>query len=92
MIRQLRMLQLHLAKVDSSTTLDYKLSDLHLVSRLYKWVCNLVRCSLVYLMVLYLQRFGTSSVPTFTIGAALFRGDWEQAVNLILQPRDGDIL
>ncbi|MCO5550021.1 hypothetical protein L7F22_003498 [Adiantum nelumboides] len=39
-----------------------------------------------------LQRFGTGSVPTFTVGAALLRGQWEAAVNLILQPRDGDIL
>ncbi|MCO5603733.1 hypothetical protein L7F22_057885 [Adiantum nelumboides] len=37
-----------------------------------------------------LQRFGTGSVPTFTVGAALLRGEWEAAVNLILQPRDAD--
>lgn len=37
-----------------------------------------------------LQRFGTSSVPTFTVGAALLRGEWETALNLILQPRDGE--
>lgn len=37
-----------------------------------------------------LQRFGTSSVPTFTIGAALLRGEWEAAVSLILQPREGE--
>eukprot|EP00250_Pteridium_aquilinum_P011521 c20125_g1_i1 orf=439-2703(-) len=37
-----------------------------------------------------LQRFGTGAVPTFTVGAALLRGDWEAAVHLILQPRDGE--
>eukprot|EP00249_Psilotum_nudum_P012522 c23830_g1_i2 orf=290-1879(+) len=37
-----------------------------------------------------LQRFGTGSVPTFMIGAALLRGEWKNAVDLILQPRDGE--
>ncbi|KAK3926792.1 Pseudouridylate synthase 7-like protein [Frankliniella fusca] len=36
-----------------------------------------------------LQRFGTNkAVPTHCIGKALFLGDWEKAVDLILQPRD----
>ncbi|XLS60362.1 hypothetical protein HN51_014590 [Arachis hypogaea] len=39
-----------------------------------------------------LQRFGSGSVPTHLIGAALFRGEWELAVDMILDPRDGDIL
>ncbi|KAF1892198.1 hypothetical protein Lal_00036557 [Lupinus albus] len=39
-----------------------------------------------------LQRFGSGSVPTHLIGAALLRGEWEVAVDLILDPRDGDIL
>ncbi|MED6123561.1 hypothetical protein PIB30_050248 [Stylosanthes scabra] len=38
------------------------------------------------------DRFGSGSVPTHLIGAALFRGEWELAVDLILDPRDGDIL
>lgn len=37
-----------------------------------------------------LQRFGTGAVPTFTVGAALLRGEWEAAVHLILQPRDDE--
>ncbi|KAK1374138.1 TRUD domain-containing protein [Heracleum sosnowskyi] len=39
-----------------------------------------------------LQRFGSGSVPTHMIGAALFRGEWKAAVNMILDPREGDIL
>ena len=39
-----------------------------------------------------LQRFGSGSVPTHLIGAALLRGEWETAVSLILDPREGDIL
>ncbi|WMV11765.1 hypothetical protein MTR67_005150, partial [Solanum verrucosum] len=39
-----------------------------------------------------LQRFGSSSVPTHLIGAALLRGEWKAAVSLILDPREGDIL
>ncbi|KAL1350545.1 hypothetical protein AAHE18_06G032000 [Arachis hypogaea] len=37
-----------------------------------------------------LQRFGSGSVPTHLIGAALFRGEWELAVDMILDPRDGE--
>uniref|UniRef100_A0A7N2L635 TRUD domain-containing protein n=1 Tax=Quercus lobata TaxID=97700 RepID=A0A7N2L635_QUELO len=39
-----------------------------------------------------LQRFGSGSVPTHLIGAALFRGEWKAAVSMILDPREGDIL
>ncbi|KAE8751515.1 hypothetical protein FOCC_FOCC001762 [Frankliniella occidentalis] len=36
-----------------------------------------------------LQRFGTNiAVPTHSVGKCLFLGDWEKAVNLILQPRE----
>ncbi|EPY54124.1 pseudouridine synthase [Schizosaccharomyces cryophilus OY26] len=34
-----------------------------------------------------LQRFGTSSVGTHTIGIALLQSDWKKAVELILSPR-----
>ncbi|XP_034707286.1 multisubstrate pseudouridine synthase 7 isoform X3 [Vitis riparia] len=37
-----------------------------------------------------LQRFGSGSVPTHLIGAALLRGEWETAVSLILDPREGE--
>ncbi|XP_020212407.1 multisubstrate pseudouridine synthase 7 [Cajanus cajan] len=37
-----------------------------------------------------LQRFGSGSVPTHLIGAALLRGEWRLAVDLILDPRDGE--
>lgn len=37
-----------------------------------------------------LQRFGSGSVPTHRIGAALLRGEWKCAVDLILDPRDGE--
>ncbi|KAG4928903.1 hypothetical protein JHK84_054451 [Glycine max] len=39
-----------------------------------------------------LQRFGSGSLPTHLIGAALLRGEWKLAVDMILDPRDGDIL
>ncbi|XP_037472825.1 pseudouridylate synthase 7 homolog [Triticum dicoccoides] len=37
-----------------------------------------------------LQRFGSGSVPTHRIGAALLRGEWKNAVNLVLDPREGE--
>ncbi|KAJ6775270.1 TRNA PSEUDOURIDINE SYNTHASE D [Salix purpurea] len=37
-----------------------------------------------------LQRFGTGSVPTHLIGAALLRGEWKTAVSMILDPREGE--
>ncbi|KAK9818577.1 hypothetical protein WJX74_001807 [Apatococcus lobatus] len=33
-----------------------------------------------------LQRFGTGGIPTHRIGAALLRGEWREAVWLIMQP------
>ena len=39
-----------------------------------------------------IQRFGSGSVPTHLIGAALLRGEWKAAVDMILDPREGDIL
>ncbi|CAH9068132.1 unnamed protein product [Cuscuta europaea] len=37
-----------------------------------------------------LQRFGSGSVPTHLIGASLLRGEWKAAVNMILDPREGE--
>ncbi|WOK99434.1 multisubstrate pseudouridine synthase 7 [Canna indica] len=37
-----------------------------------------------------LQRFGSSSVPTHLVGAALLRGEWKLATNLILDPKEGE--
>ncbi|CAN6462848.1 unnamed protein product [Victoria cruziana] len=37
-----------------------------------------------------LQRFGSGAVPTHLIGASLLRGEWKAAVDLILDPRDGE--
>ncbi|KAL5712506.1 tRNA pseudouridine(13) synthase [Ranunculus cassubicifolius] len=37
-----------------------------------------------------LQRFGSGSVPTHLIGAALLRGEWKIAVGLFLDPREGE--
>ncbi|KAG6506089.1 hypothetical protein ZIOFF_031404 [Zingiber officinale] len=39
-----------------------------------------------------LQRFGSGSVPTHLVGAALLKGEWKTAASLILDPREGDIL
>ncbi|KAF8591414.1 pseudouridine synthase [Ramaria rubella] len=37
-----------------------------------------------------MQRFGTASIPTHSIGLALLRSDWTGAVSLILRPRPGE--
>jgi tRNA pseudouridine13 synthase len=37
-----------------------------------------------------MQRFGTASIPTHSIGLALLRSDWAGAVSLILRPRPGE--
>ncbi|KAG8937118.1 hypothetical protein FRC02_006318 [Tulasnella sp. 418] len=37
-----------------------------------------------------MQRFGTSSIPTHTIGLALLKSDWAQAISLLLRPRPGE--
>lgn len=37
-----------------------------------------------------LQRFGSGTVPTHLIGAALLRGEWKNAVDLILDPRESE--
>ncbi|RUS20161.1 pseudouridine synthase [Endogone sp. FLAS-F59071] len=37
-----------------------------------------------------MQRFGTSAVSTHTVGRALLRGEWEEAVELIMMPRPGE--
>nr|GEU70304.1 multisubstrate pseudouridine synthase 7 [Tanacetum cinerariifolium] len=35
-----------------------------------------------------MQRFGSGSVPTHLIGAKLLKGEWKEAVSMILDPRD----
>ncbi|XP_068754742.1 pseudouridylate synthase 7 homolog [Montipora capricornis] len=37
-----------------------------------------------------LQRFGTTSVPTHKIGLALLQSKWSEAIDLLLNPRDGE--
>ncbi|CAG8519808.1 4750_t:CDS:10, partial [Ambispora leptoticha] len=37
-----------------------------------------------------MQRFGTSSIPTWEIGRALLQNNLEQAIDLILKPRPGE--
>ncbi|KAF9427759.1 multisubstrate pseudouridine synthase 7 [Podila epigama] len=37
-----------------------------------------------------MQRFGTGSVGTHQIGRALLRGEWNEAVDLIMKPRVGE--
>ncbi|GJJ07479.1 hypothetical protein Clacol_001681 [Clathrus columnatus] len=50
-----------------------------------KWVYQLLRYALARM-----QRFGTSSIPTHSIGLALLKSEWHRAVNLILRPRSGE--
>lgn len=37
-----------------------------------------------------MQRFGTASIPTHSIGLALLRSDWHRAISLILRKRPGE--
>lgn len=37
-----------------------------------------------------MQRFGTASVPTHSIGLALLKSEWQKAVDMILQKRHGE--
>lgn len=37
-----------------------------------------------------MQRFGTASVPTHTIGLAFLKSEWQKAVDLILSKRAGE--
>uniref|UniRef100_A0A0D3B9P7 TRUD domain-containing protein n=2 Tax=Brassica oleracea var. oleracea TaxID=109376 RepID=A0A0D3B9P7_BRAOL len=37
-----------------------------------------------------LQRFGSGSVPTHHVGAALLKGEWKEAVDMILDPRESE--
>jgi tRNA pseudouridine13 synthase len=34
-----------------------------------------------------MQRFGTGSISTHTVGQHVLKGDWKEAINLILKPR-----
>jgi tRNA pseudouridine13 synthase len=37
-----------------------------------------------------MQRFGTASVPTHSIGLALLKSEWQKAVTMLLQKRPGE--
>lgn len=37
-----------------------------------------------------MQRFGTASVPTHTVGLALLKGEWKEALDLLLSRRAGE--
>jgi tRNA pseudouridine13 synthase len=37
-----------------------------------------------------MQRFGTSAIPTHSIGLALLQSDWKLATSLLLRPRPGE--
>jgi len=37
-----------------------------------------------------MQRFGTSSIATHSIGLAVLKSDWDLAVSLLLRPRPGE--
>lgn len=37
-----------------------------------------------------MQRFGTASIPTHSIGLALLKSDWHRAVSLIMRTRPGE--
>jgi tRNA pseudouridine13 synthase len=37
-----------------------------------------------------MQRFGTASVPTHSIGLALLKSEWHKAISLILRKRHGE--
>ncbi|QRV72950.1 pseudouridine synthase [Ceratobasidium sp. AG-Ba] len=37
-----------------------------------------------------MQRFGTSAIPTHSIGLAILRSNWQHATSLLLRPRPGE--
>ncbi|KAI8323175.1 tRNA pseudouridine synthase D [Martensiomyces pterosporus] len=37
-----------------------------------------------------MQRFGTNSIPSHSIGIAVLKADWHEATDLVLRPRPGD--
>lgn len=42
------------------------------------------------MIMLGMQRFGTASVPTHSIGLALLRSEWQKAADMILRKRHGE--
>lgn len=40
--------------------------------------------------LLGMQRFGSASIPTHTIGLAFLRQNWQEAIDLLLQYRPGE--
>lgn len=67
---------------------EYNIPVLHTNTSLYTLHCKIS----TEMLMQFVKRFGSGSVPTHIIGAALFRGEWKAAVNMILDPREGDIL
>jgi tRNA pseudouridine13 synthase len=37
-----------------------------------------------------MQRFGTASIPTHSVGLALLKAEWQKAVTMILSKRPGE--
>jgi tRNA pseudouridine13 synthase len=44
----------------------------------------------LYLACSGMQRFGTASVPTHSIGLAILKSEWQRAIDLILCVRPGE--
>ena len=53
-------------------------------------VLRCLRSLRVIYMILGMQRFGTASVPTHSVGLALLQSDWHKAVSMILGHRPGE--
>jgi tRNA pseudouridine13 synthase len=53
-----------------------------------------INCSCAIMRILHvrtgMQRFGTASVPTHSIGLALLRSQWQNAIDMILSKRHGE--
>lgn len=47
--------------------------------------------SLIVLLLEGMQRFGTSPIPTHSIGLALLQSNWKRALSLVLRPRQGEV-
>jgi tRNA pseudouridine13 synthase len=79
-------------KVDSTETMDRALNSLkeNGFINYYGAFWPLVGVYLALTHFIGMQRFGTASIPTHSIGLALLRSDWTGAVSLILRPRPGE--
>lgn len=79
-------------KVASTETLDEAMNTVKergFINYYGKLLCSIL-CALLSARFSGMQRFGTASVPTHSIGLALLKSEWKKAADMILQKRHGE--